>query len=144
MNSTELRARRVAPYRQRSDGPRVGAGHGGAGRAGGQSIYRHPPVTVSGEADLGNAQWQQFSACRGSNTELFFPQDGEAQHVRVRREQSAKQLCDACPVARHCADYALVTKERHGIWGGMTAQERRNHERRGRFAVARNSRSVSH
>jgi WhiB family redox-sensing transcriptional regulator len=98
---------------------------------------------VSGEADQGNAEWQQFSACRGSNTELFYPRDGEAQHVRLRRERTAKQLCDACPVARHCADYALMSKERHGIWGGMTAQERRNHERRARFAVARNSRPVS-
>ncbi|MFF2113889.1 WhiB family transcriptional regulator [Rhodococcus koreensis] len=142
MNSTELRARRVAAYRQSTDGPRVGAGHGGTVRAGGQSIHRHPPVPVSGEADQGNAEWQQFSACRGSYTELFYPRDGEAQHVRVRRERSAKKLCDACPVG-HCAYYALTTRERHGIWGGMTAQERRNQERRARFAVARNSRSVS-
>ncbi|MFC9362797.1 WhiB family transcriptional regulator [Rhodococcus sp. NPDC057014] len=51
-------------------------------------------------------------------------------------------MCDAGPMARHCADYALVAKERHGIWGGMTAQERRK-ERRARFAVPRNFRSVS-
>ncbi|WP_322789930.1 WhiB family transcriptional regulator [Rhodococcus wratislaviensis] len=146
MNSTELRARRTSWYHRMSDGSRVGAVHGGAGwavRTGGQSVHGHLPVPVSGASDRDNAEWQQFSACRGSNTELFFPQDGEAQHVRVSRERSAKELCDVCPVARQCADYALGTKERHGIWGGMTAQERRNRERRARFAVARNSRSVS-
>jgi WhiB family redox-sensing transcriptional regulator len=112
-------------------------------RTGERSVPRHAPASQAGEADHLNAQWQQFSACRGSNTELFFPQDGEAQHVRMSRERSAKELCDVCPVARHCADYALVTNEQHGIWGGMTAQERRNHKRRVRLAVTRNSRPVS-
>ncbi|MGV9864383.1 WhiB family transcriptional regulator [Rhodococcus koreensis] len=62
---------------------------------------------MSGEADQGNAEWQQFSACRGSNTELFFPRDGEAHHVRLSRERSAKKLCDACPVARNSRSVSL-------------------------------------
>ena len=36
----------------------------------------------------------------------------------------AKALCAACPVRAECLEFALETGQVHGIWGGLTAQER--------------------
>lgn len=33
--------------------------------------------------------------------------------------------CEACPVREACASYALAARERYGVWGGLTAEERR-------------------
>lgn len=41
----------------------------------------------------------------------------------------AKQLCSTCPVVAECAAYALKW-EPSGIWGGLTAGERRQLRRR--------------
>ncbi|MFI6530482.1 WhiB family transcriptional regulator [Streptomyces uncialis] len=37
----------------------------------------------------------------------------------------AKAVCDACPIRRACAEYALAHDEPHGVWGGLTVRERR-------------------
>jgi len=38
---------------------------------------------------------------------------------------AAKTLCGECPVKNACLQYALETKQEHGIWGGTTEEERR-------------------
>jgi WhiB family redox-sensing transcriptional regulator len=50
--------------------------------------------------------------------DLFFS------HAR-RKIAAAKQLCTACPLRQPCLELSLVTAERHGIWGGLTEDERR-------------------
>ena len=45
----------------------------------------------------------------------------------------AKQVCGECPVANLCLEYAVVSKEQHGIWGGLTKLERRKLVRGGKF-----------
>ncbi|WP_231921931.1 WhiB family transcriptional regulator [Rhodococcus rhodochrous] len=45
--------------------------------------------------------------------------------MRQRRERTAKQICTSCPVRIPCRDYALETRERHGIWGGTSESDRR-------------------
>lgn len=50
-------------------------------------------------------------------------EDWEAYEDAVSR---AKSVCVACPVARQCGEYAIETREAHGIWGGMTVRERAN------------------
>jgi WhiB family redox-sensing transcriptional regulator len=37
----------------------------------------------------------------------------------------AKAVCDVCPVIESCLEYAVSTREKDGVWGGMTARERR-------------------
>lgn len=65
------------------------------------------------------------SACRDvPNPDLFFPIDGD--EVGVAR---AKQLCARCPVRVTCLRLAIVRRERYGVFGGMTAAERRAIER---------------
>jgi WhiB family redox-sensing transcriptional regulator len=38
---------------------------------------------------------------------------------------AAKAICDVCPVRVTCLEYAISAREKEGVWGGMTARERR-------------------
>jgi len=38
---------------------------------------------------------------------------------------AAKEVCAACLVRRQCLQFALATRQAHGVWGGTTEEERR-------------------
>lgn len=63
-------------------------------------------------------RWQDRAACRGLDTELFFPKRGELAGV-------ALATCGECPVRQPCLDHALGFAERFGIWGGTSERQRR-------------------
>lgn len=58
------------------------------------------------------------AACTGSSGDLFFSPMEEDAHA-------AKDVCMRCPVRWECLAYALGTDQKHGVWGGLTAEERR-------------------
>lgn len=65
-----------------------------------------------------------MARCRDMDSDTFFPGHDDrldSIHIQVL---DAKQICLGCPVLDACRDYALGAEEPHGIWGGMTAQER--------------------
>ena len=65
-----------------------------------------------------NLSWRQKGACRGLDPETFYPaSDDDA--------GPAKAICGICTVREPCLEYALVNRERDGIWGGATEKERR-------------------
>lgn len=68
--------------------------------------------------------WAVDAACRDEDPELFFPlgEEGPANESQIRE---AKSVCFSCPVAATCLDWAFITGSNHGIFGGMTAEERR-------------------
>jgi len=74
--------------------------------------------------------WWRSAACQEADPELFFPVatlgPGAGEIAR------AKALCAACRVRRQCLQYALATHQAHGVWGGMTEEERQGHARRER------------
>ncbi|WP_460782771.1 WhiB family transcriptional regulator [Nonomuraea sp. N2-4H] len=37
----------------------------------------------------------------------------------------AKQVCAGCPVREPCLEYALSTRQAHGVWGGTDPGQRR-------------------
>jgi hypothetical protein len=61
-----------------------------------------------------------------SAPDLFFPEREES-FIR-----EAKALCQTCPVISQCGEYALAARERHGIWGGMSWNDRVEIIRKGR------------
>jgi WhiB family redox-sensing transcriptional regulator len=65
--------------------------------------------------------WMARGACRGADTEIFFPiaTAGRA----LAQVSSAKAVCVRCAVRPACLSYALETVQ-HGIWGGTTGDER--------------------
>lgn len=68
--------------------------------------------------------WVFRGACRGAdNPELFFPRGTDL--LAIRQAQRAKSYCGRCPVRDECLRYALASEQTHGIWGGTTAEERR-------------------
>jgi WhiB family transcriptional regulator, redox-sensing transcriptional regulator len=70
--------------------------------------------------------WQLRAACRGPNHAIFFPPARlERREEKRRREARAKEICATCPVREPCRDYAMEIREQHGIWGGLTENERR-------------------
>lgn len=66
--------------------------------------------------------WQDSAACIGADTAIFFPESGDP-------VGPAKALCRACPVREQCLADALERGEVHGVWGGLSAKERRKYRR---------------
>lgn len=53
--------------------------------------------------------------------DLFFVGQAESYYSK-----QALRLCrESCPIKHECGQYALEFREDEGIWGGMTASERR-------------------
>lgn len=74
----------------------------------------------------GQDAWRDAAACRGGDPSLFFaPSYFEKRFEKDAREARAKAICATCPVRRPCLDYALSTREGHGVWGGLNETERR-------------------
>ena len=70
--------------------------------------------------------WQMKAACRGPHATVFFPPPRpERRDEKRRREAEAKEICRSCPVRDACLQYALGIREQHGIWGGLSENERR-------------------
>jgi WhiB family transcriptional regulator, redox-sensing transcriptional regulator len=73
----------------------------------------------------GNLNWQRAARCRGEAGRDFYPPfGGERKRDRKARELRAKAVCESCPVRAECLDHAVSSGERHGVWGGLTADER--------------------
>lgn len=68
-------------------------------------------------------EWMARAACRGLDTDMFFPRRGGD-------PEPAKRVCATCPVAEDCLDWALETGQRGGIFGGLSERARRQVKRR--------------
>lgn len=79
-------------------------------------------------ADLPPFRLNPDLACRepGINPEIFFPVTSDKTRMaKARAVSKAKRVCRRCPLTDRCLAWALETRQRHGIWGGKTAGERR-------------------
>jgi hypothetical protein len=76
----------------------------------------------------GDLSWYDEAACRGADTELFYPPRDKSKYRAIASE--AKKYCfgngetSACPVRTSCLWDAIYRDEQHGIWGGMSHRER--------------------
>jgi hypothetical protein len=65
-------------------------------------------------------KWEDRAACKGMDTNIFFPGHG------ATTVKQAKAVCAECPVQTECfLKSNHVFSQRYGIWGGMTAKERK-------------------
>lgn len=70
--------------------------------------------------------WVREARCRTEDPRLFFgPNRFEPKRERLAREEAAKYVCQQCPSIVACRNYALVTGETYGVWGGLGEVERR-------------------
>ncbi|MET9013955.1 WhiB family transcriptional regulator [Streptomyces olivaceoviridis] len=79
---------------------------------------------ATGLRGIGDTSWQPHGACHGMD-----PEDADATFFSLPRDHEAiadaKELCALCPVRRDCLNYALENDLKEGVWGGLTAAERR-------------------
>lgn len=79
-------------------------------------------------------EWREQAACREADPEAFFPDDRKGPSKGDVAE--AKAICADCDVMRQCRRWALEQRIDHGIWGGLTRDERRAIHRRQQQAAA--------
>lgn len=81
-------------------------------------------VTSRRESDMA---WRTRAACIGPQAVYFYAPSHrpERKEQKEKREEQAKKFCDECPVIEQCLDEALANKEKEGIWGGTTENERK-------------------
>ena len=72
--------------------------------------------------------WHDYAACRGENPELFFPIG--TSDPAVRQLKQAKAVCAGCAVQSVCLEWAMLAGIDHGVWGGLSEDERRTLKRR--------------
>ncbi len=68
--------------------------------------------------DEGAGNWRKLAACQGTDVELFFPVGVTGQ--AIDQIEAAKAVCHRCPVRAECLDFALVTNQECGVWGGAS------------------------
>jgi WhiB family redox-sensing transcriptional regulator len=68
--------------------------------------------------------------CAEYDPDMFFPDTYVDNEVAI---QAAKDVCNQCWLKNKCLDFAISTKEREGIWGGMTPGDRRRLVRKRRL-----------
>jgi WhiB family transcriptional regulator, redox-sensing transcriptional regulator len=92
----------------------------------------HPTATQKEYAAM---DWRHRSACLDEDPELFFPigNTGPA----ILQIEEAKQVCRRCDVREQCLAWALEAGQDHGVWGGMSEDERRALKRRNARAKVR-------
>ena len=69
-------------------------------------------------SDQAERKWIKDAACRGMDTNVFFPSKHESQITR-----KAKSICSKCPVIEECKEYGK--DELYGIWGGQGMGQRK-------------------
>ncbi len=87
------------------------------------SMRLPPPKSIHWE-------WQLQAQCRSMPVTLFFPAHGASRRTKIITERSAKAICEQCPVRVACLNHAIRVREPYGIWGGLSAVERSNLQRR--------------
>ena len=63
------------------------------------------------------AKWMADAVCAQADPDAMYPQFWH-------QVATAKVACQSCPVRREGLDWAIDNEERHGVWGGMTPEER--------------------
>ncbi|MBO1416033.1 WhiB family transcriptional regulator [Streptomyces sp. FH025] len=89
------------------------------------AVRPQPPGASAGTAAAEDNPWHTGAACRRDEVGLFFAPSKEPTAARLSREEQAKQVCARCPVLLECREHALAQPEPYGVWGGLTAAERR-------------------
>jgi WhiB family redox-sensing transcriptional regulator len=73
--------------------------------------------------EIDQDDWRDHAACRDTNPDLFFPvgTTGPA----IEQIDQAKAVCNECPSQAPCLEFALITNQDSGVWGGTSEEERR-------------------
>jgi WhiB family redox-sensing transcriptional regulator len=62
--------------------------------------------------------WHDQGICATTDPAIFYPEPGAS-------DAPALEICAGCPIRRTCLQHALTAPEWHGVWGGVSQNERR-------------------
>jgi WhiB family transcriptional regulator, redox-sensing transcriptional regulator len=82
---------------------------------------------------IADGAWRLGAACRSADPDLFFPVSSTGKSLE--QVAQAKAICARCLVRRECLAFAMRTRQFHGIWGGLTEQERDQAELTGQLII---------
>lgn len=71
------------------------------------------PVLLVPEKD---PSWREQALCSRQDINMFFSTHGW---------RAAIQVCDVCVVKGRCLEFAVENEIEHGVWGGLTAKQRK-------------------
>ena len=72
-------------------------------------------------------EWSAFARCKGLPPEWFYDDS-----YKNGNNPKAMQICMECPVKNECAEWGMKYED-HGVWGGMTAAQRKTRRRREQY-----------
>lgn len=72
--------------------------------------------------------WRNSAACRDTDPDLFFPVGSTG--PAIDQIDAAKGVCFGCAAMDECLEFALMTNQDAGVWGGTSEEERRKIRRR--------------
>lgn len=78
--------------------------------------------------------WVSAARCIGADPDLFFPV-GTSDDALAQIEE-ARSICLECAVRPECLEWALVTCQDAGMWGGLDEEQRREIRRARRREAA--------
>jgi len=81
---------------------------------------------------LESATWRDEALCRDTDPGLFFPIGTTG--LALDQIASAKNVCGQCEAKEVCLEFALITNQDSGVWGGASEEERRDMRRARRRA----------
>ena len=67
--------------------------------------------------------WRNRAACLDEDPALFFPMGNAGAELDQIAE--AKAVCHRCEVVETCLKWAIESHQDDGVWGGLSADERR-------------------
>ena len=80
-------------------------------------------VTWSRSVEWDSDDWRELSACRDTDPDLFFPIGTTG--AAIEQIEAAKAVCRTCEAQPACLEFALMTNQESGVWGGTSEEERR-------------------
>jgi WhiB family redox-sensing transcriptional regulator len=81
-------------------------------------------TSTSTDSTAASTDWRQRAICAAvEDPDLFFPISSGG--PGLLQENAARAVCARCPVAESCLQWALDTRQDHGVWGGTNPDERR-------------------
>lgn len=83
---------------------------------------------------LESATWRDLALCRDTDPSLFFPIGTTG--AALGQIEAARDVCGQCDASALCLEFALMTNQDSGIWGGASEEERRDMRRARRRAAS--------
>lgn len=99
-----------------------------------QVVQDNKSIDLPSLKDWGDDAWRAEAACKGMDTNLFFPTKslsgnrGLPSNVAISK---ARLICAGCTVRKECLDFAVTNVIQFGMFGGVPPRDRRpNGDRR--------------